>query len=1248
MRKISIWLVVLAVASWVHTAQADQLVADFSEDWSNDIASKWNFHGSPNPFIDPADGLPAPALHGDADNNGSEGVYSKDFFDISNGFHVSVDMRDTAGYGETMSRTYLALTPENDFWDQIALVRVGAYTNLKNKYSTYGTSAGNEYYEEPQDKDNNWHRFTISVGTDLKVRFYRDDELMYESAGTIDPQTQNLVRIRLDTGDFSHFDNIEAHSYPYTPLVNVWNYTPPAGGSRGTALDALGNIYSAEEVNGTSYLYKLNPTGGLEWRVSLGSYNNAKGPSIDLDRGVVYTTVGNGFNNTGRLNAHDLDGNEVWPPYDVGGVAFNTPAIGPDGTVYVGDYSNNKVYAVNSDRSTKWSYSLPANVYMALVGVSISSNGKIALGTAGAAAEVRYLNTDGTEIWSYALGGSGVAGIALADNGDLIVCEQVSSGSAKLYRIDSNGNLVWSGINAGDDLYGPALAADGTIYTGSFDGKIYATNPNGSPKWEYNTGLLLGAPVAGIDGNVYVASRSGSGDQLYAFSAHGDLINQAALVGGYGGTWEVNSPTIGSDGRLYIGLRSNQLQAFEVSSRGLANSSWPKTNRDNQNTSLVPPVYISIADLTSFYAQPLSVPVEVAETDGEGIVSAEIFVVFDGDLLTPFSSPVSSTSMTSAWTIETNILEGNGTSIDTLKIAMADEVALTGAGNLLALHFDVADIRVPYTSPLALVHVLLNDGAPGAFATDGSVKLVGTTASTGVTPITGVIIPRETITINVNDADENTDPATGQQVSVLIVNGAQTETLTLDEQGIDTDLFSTTINTVFSLASTSAGTSGDGVVQAKSGDIITLFFNDQLTATGDGPVQIHGDIIVTGGSDGSLQTTVVAQPGDTVRVKVVDADMSGSVNVRVDNPRSGALEWLVLPEFSPGSSTFYGRFFTDEGAEVFGDSALSILDCDTLLISYYDDVTALGDSTTLLSQTNAVAPFGDADDNGSVQAFDAALALLHVLSPHLTLWDSLSVNVDSLAPFGPITPYDASLILQSRVGLISRFPVQTPIAVNQPQPETTQQPGPKLVPEARWLSLRAGADYLSVWAEDRSGILSGDLLIDGVKGQVQSGEELGGFLVKSLPADDGLRIVFAGAEAISGPGELLRLYGVGPEGAQLVRAAFNDGRITAQLENGPVQTVPKAYALHANAPNPFNPETVISFDLPRDSPVQLVVFDVLGQQVRSLVADRLPAGAHRAVWDGRNTRGAQVGSGVYFYHLQAGEFVQTRRMLLLK
>jgi len=94
---------------------------------------------------------------------------------------------------------------------------------------------------------------------------------------------------------------------------------------------------------------------------------------------------------------------------------------------------------------------------------------------------------------------------------------------------------------------------------------------------------------------------------------------------------------------------------------------------------------------------------------------------------------------------------------------------------------------------------------------------------------------------------------------------------------------------------------------------------------------------------------------------------------------------------------------------------------------------------------------------------------------------------------------------------------------------------------------------------------------------------------------------------------------------------------------------PSAFALHQCAPNPFNPSTTIRYDVPRNGErVSIAVFDVAGRRIRTLVDDVQPAGTRSTSWDGRDERGQQVASGVYFYRMIAGQFVQTRKMVLLK
>jgi hypothetical protein len=90
-------------------------------------------------------------------------------------------------------------------------------------------------------------------------------------------------------------------------------------------------------------------------------------------------------------------------------------------------------------------------------------------------------------------------------------------------------------------------------------------------------------------------------------------------------------------------------------------------------------------------------------------------------------------------------------------------------------------------------------------------------------------------------------------------------------------------------------------------------------------------------------------------------------------------------------------------------------------------------------------------------------------------------------------------------------------------------------------------------------------------------------------------------------------------------------------------TFPKEYMLAQNYPNPFNPSTVIRFALPRSGYMSLKIYNIVGQEVSSLVAGYLPAGAFRATWDGIDMNGKAVSSGVYFYRLRAGDYVESER-----
>jgi len=97
-----------------------------------------------------------------------------------------------------------------------------------------------------------------------------------------------------------------------------------------------------------------------------------------------------------------------------------------------------------------------------------------------------------------------------------------------------------------------------------------------------------------------------------------------------------------------------------------------------------------------------------------------------------------------------------------------------------------------------------------------------------------------------------------------------------------------------------------------------------------------------------------------------------------------------------------------------------------------------------------------------------------------------------------------------------------------------------------------------------------------------------------------------------------------------------------------LETNPTAFTLHDNYPNPFNPATTISYELSGTSDVELTIYDQLGKVVRTLVKGQQHANYYQIHWDGRNTVGKQVVSGVYVYRLKVDTNSQARKMMLLR
>jgi uncharacterized lipoprotein YddW (UPF0748 family) len=176
------------------------------------------------------------------------------------------------------------------------------------------------------------------------------------------------------------------------------------------------------------------------------------------------------------------------------------------------------------------------------------------------------------------------------------------------------------------------------------------------------------------------------------------------------------------------------------------------------------------------------------------------------------------------------------------------------------------------------------------------------------------------------------------------------------------------------------------------------------------------------------------------------------------------------------------------------------------------------------------------------------------------------------------------------------------------------------------------------------------------------------------PASDGDTAAYYGVYRTTGavvdvndPGQLIHLT-VGPQtqfsddsaqpglSYRYAVVAYDDGD-NESAPSGDVSTgvvtveddrVPTRYALHQNYPNPFNANTAITFDLPDAAAVSLRIYNILGQQVVTLVDGPLSPGRHHVAWNGTSATGHQVSSGIYFYSLRTGDRTETKRMILMR
>ncbi len=312
---------------------------------------------------------------------------------------------------------------------------------------------------------------------------------------------------------------------------------------------------------------------------------------------------------------------------------------------------------------------------------------------------------------------------------------------------------------------------------------------------------------------------------------------------------------------------------------------------------------------------------------------------------------------------------------------------------------------------------------------------------------------------------------------------------------------------------------------------------------------------------------------------------------------------------------------------------------------------------------------GDVSLNGSVQAYDASL-ILKYLSGTETL-NTIQQSVADVSGAAGITAYDASLILQYSVGLISSFPAEVGAAPIKIDPATKKYLALQKVSSTGLVIGGAKAKYgedfvIPVNISNVEGATALQIKIDFDSdlyslNDVELSKDFSSYIMDYSLNKEGnkLIIVIAGTDIMKTDGNLLNInFHAADELRGNYKTEFkvseflaNETNLTKNVSSQTVELIgkPTKFSLKQNYPNPFNPSTTIVYDIPKNNvSVRLVIYNINGKEVRTLVNKKQSSGSYSVTWDGTNNYGRKVSSGIYFYRIITNSFSATKKMMLIK
>ena len=226
------------------------------------------------------------------------------------------------------------------------------------------------------------------------------------------------------------------------------------------------------------------------------------------------------------------------------------PVIGPDGTIYVGDFDR-YVYAINPNGTEKWRYKTGGWIEST---PALSQDCEIIFVTSWDDYLYALYTNNGTLKWKFAAEDSVSSSPVIGDDGTIYFGTLKGFFTdSKIFAVNPNGTKKWRFITDDAVYTDPAIGFDGTIYAGSCDSGLYALYPNGTLRWRFQTDdHIHGHPSIGLDGTIYTSSND---DYFYAINPNGTLKWRTHTTHGTSG-----SAAVASDGILYIG--TNKLYAI--------------------------------------------------------------------------------------------------------------------------------------------------------------------------------------------------------------------------------------------------------------------------------------------------------------------------------------------------------------------------------------------------------------------------------------------------------------------------------------------------------------------------------------------------------------------------------------------------------------------------------------------------------------------------------------------------------------